>query len=136
MLPVRADLDLRLVLGAQRTATVPVRLVYSAADPWAVTAIFSTSEGDVTWVFGRELLEAGVSGPAGEGDVAVWPVRGGDRGADLLYLSLASPHGSALLEADLATVLAFLEDSYDAVPSGTESEHLHVDDAIARILGA
>lgn len=144
MLPVRADLDLRLVLGAQRTATVPVRLVYTASDPWAVTAIFGTADGDVTWVFARELLEAGLVGPAGDGDVAVWPVRGDDAQADdvdrrgvrdLLYLSLASPHGSALLEADLDGVRAFLDDSYAAVPAGTESSHLHVDDVIARILG-
>jgi hypothetical protein len=37
---------------------------------------------------------------------------------------------------DLDGVRAFLDDSYAAVPAGTESTHLRVDDVIARILGA
>ena len=65
MMPVRADLELRLVLGGDRSATVPVRLGYRPADPWAVTAVFWTADGDVTWVFGRELLEERATSPCG-----------------------------------------------------------------------
>lgn len=132
MMPVRADLELRLVLGGDRSATVPVRLGYRPSDPWAVTAVFRTVDGDVTWVFGRELLEEGLSGPAGEGDVAVWPVT--TQNGRLLYLSLASPNGSALLEADPDLVREFLDRTYVHVPHGTESSNLDLDAELARLV--
>ena len=132
MMPVRAEIDLRLVLGGDRSETVPVRLGYTAADPWAVTAEFVTPDGDVTWVFGRELLESGLVHAAGDGDVTVWPVR--TPGVHALYLSLASPHGSALLEADLDEVRAFLDSTYALVPVGTESDYLDLDAEVARLL--
>jgi hypothetical protein len=132
MMPVRADLDLRLVLGGDRSATVPVRFGYRPSDPWAVTAVFRTVDGDVTWVFGRELLEEGLSGPAGEGDVAVWPVT--TPNGRLLYLSLASPNGSAVLEADPDRVREFLDRTYVLVPAGTEASLLDLDAELARLV--
>lgn len=132
MMPVRADLELRLVLGGDRSATVPVRLGYRPADPWAVTAVFRTADGDVTWVFGRDLLEEGLAGPSGEGDVAVWPVS--TAVGTLLYLSLASPHGSALLEADPRAVREFLDRTYSLVPVGTEASLLDLDAELARLV--
>jgi hypothetical protein len=133
MLPVRADLDLRLVLGGDRTVLVPATLSYDPDEPYAVTALFRTSDGDVAWVFGRDLLEDGISSPAGEGDVAVWPSV--SDGARVLCLSLASPSGSALLEADLATVASFLDETYRAVPLGSESALLDLDSQLAALLG-
>lgn len=132
MMPVRADLELRLVLGGDRSATVPVRLGYRPADPWAVTAVFRTADGDVTWVFGRDLLDEGLAGPSGEGDVAVWPVA--TAGGTVLYLSLASPNGSALLEADPVAVREFLDRTYVHVPSGTESSRFDLDAELARLV--
>jgi hypothetical protein len=133
MLPVRADLDLRLVLGGDRTVTVPATLSYSVDEPYAVTTLFRTSDGDVAWVFGRDLLEDGMTSPVGEGDVAVWPSTAtGDR---IICLSLASPSGSALLEADLMAVRRFLDDSYRLVPLGSESSMLDLDSALAELLG-
>ena len=132
MMPVRADLSLRLVLGGDRSETVRVRFAYSASDPWAVTAVFVTPDGEVTWVFGRDLLEEGLAGPAGEGDVAVWPVvTGRER---ILYLSLASPNGSALLEADLDAVGEFLRSTYQQVPRGTELARIDLDAELAALL--
>jgi hypothetical protein len=133
MLPVRADLDLRLVLGGERTITVPATLSYDVDEPYAVTALFRTSDGDVAWVFGRDLLEDGMSAPVGEGDVAVWPST--TRGIRVICLSLASPSGSALLEADHAAVQSFLDDSYRAVPLGSESGLLDLDAELAALLG-
>ena len=132
MMPVRADLELRLVLGGDRSATVPVRLGYRPSDPWAITAVFRTADGDVTWVFGRELLEEGLAGPTGEGDVAVWPVS--TPHGRLLYLSLASPNGSALLEADPDRVREFLDRTYSLVPLGTEASLLDLDAELARLV--
>lgn len=132
MMPVRAELELRLVLGGDRSATVPVRLGYRPADPWAVTAVFRTADGDVTWVFGRDLLEEGLFGPVGEGDVAVWPVSTAN--GRCLYLSLASPNGSALLEADPGAVREFLDRTYLHVPAGTESSRIDLDAELARLV--
>lgn len=133
MMPVRADLELRLVLGGDRSATVPVRLGYRPADPWAVTALFRTADGDVTWVFGRDLLEEGLTRTAGEGDIAVWPVIDAADGPQL-YLSLASPSGTALLEADPIEVRRFLDETYRLVPAGTESAFLDLDAELARLV--
>jgi hypothetical protein len=133
MMPVRADLELRLVLGGDRSATVPVRLGYRPTDPWAVTAVFRTADGDVTWVFGRDLLEEGIARPSGEGDVAVWPAVDAADGPQL-YLSLASPSGSALLQADPFEVRRFLDETYRLVPAGTESTFLDLDAELARLV--
>lgn len=130
---VRADIELRLVIGGDRAVTVPSTLGYSPDDPYAVSTVFRTSDGDVTWVFGRDLIEDGLRMPVGEGDVAVWPSIAEGRG--VVCLSLASPSGCALLEADLEAVRTFLDASYDLVPSGQEGRHLDLDAAIAELLG-
>ncbi len=132
MLSVSADIDLRLVLGGDRTATVAVTLGYVSDQPFTVRAQFHTSEGDIVWVFGRDLLEEGLRAPTGDGDVAVWP--SDSHGHRVLCLSLASPSGSALLEADLRDIGAFLDQTYAAVPMGTESENLDLDAALAVLL--
>jgi hypothetical protein len=130
---VRAEIELRLVLGGDRAVTVPSTLGYAPSDPYAISATFRTSDGDVTWVFGRDLIEDGLRMPSGEGDVAVWPSISDGRG--VVCLSLDSPSGSALLEADLHAMRAFLDASYDLVPMGQESGHLDLDETLARLLG-
>ena len=132
MLPVSARMELRLVLGGDRAIAVPATLSYTRDAPYAVTAAFHTAEGDVTWIFGRDLLCQGLEAPVGEGDVAVWPSDVGDQEA--LCLSLSSPTGSALLEADIAAVEAFLDLTYVLVPAGTEGNHLDIDAQIDMIL--
>jgi hypothetical protein len=133
MVSVRADIELSLVLGDRRAIPLPATLAYDPADPYAVSTLFRTVEGDVTWVFARELLEDGLRTPTGIGDVAIWPTTVDDRA--VVCLSLVSPTGSALLEADAGAVRRFLDDSYRQVPSGDESDHVDVDDALALILG-
>jgi hypothetical protein len=129
---VSADLDLRLVLGGDRMMTIPATLTYSVREPYAVTAVFRTSDGDVSWLFGRDLLEDGLAAPAGDGDVAVWPSMA--HGRRIVCLSLVSPSGSALLEADHERVRAFLDSSYRAVPRGAETDHLDLDAGLAALL--
>ncbi|HET7902244.1 MAG TPA: SsgA family sporulation/cell division regulator [Candidatus Nanopelagicales bacterium] len=130
---VSTDLDLTLVMDDDRTVRVPSTLVYSEDNPYAVTAVFRTADGDVTWVFGRDLLDDGLIEPAGEGDVTVWPAVAAGRA--VVCLALASPAGSALLQLDAGRLRAFLDDSYDAVPMGTEGDHLDIDAALAELLG-
>ena len=133
MTTVRTDLDLRLVLGGDRTAVVPATLGYDSMEPYAVTALFRTSDGDVTWVFGRDLLEDGLRTPVGQGDVAVWPSH--HEGRKVVCISLASPSGSALLEADIVDVSSFLDASFTVVPMGTEMDDLDLDAELAELLG-
>jgi hypothetical protein len=132
VLPVSARMELRLVLGGDRAIAVPATLSYTREAPYAVTAAFHTAEGDVTWIFGRDLLCQGLEAPVGDGDVAVWPsVQGA---VESLCLSLSSPTGSALLEADIAAVEAFLDLTYVLVPSGSEGDHLDIDAGLDEIL--
>lgn len=132
MLPVNVRMQLRLVLGDDRAVAVPATLSYSRDLPYAVTATFHTADGDIAWVFGRDLLCAGVETPSGDGDVAVWPSV--VDGHEVICLSLSSPTGSALLEAEVAAVEEFLDLAYTAVPAGTEGEHLDLDAELAALL--
>ena len=129
---VTTEVDLRLVLGSDRALTVPATFDYDPREPFAVAATFGTSEGDVRWIFSRELLDEGLRRPTGEGDVAVWPSR--SRGADIVCVSLSSPSGQALLEADAGVMADFLRRSYLAVPAGTEATLIDLDAELAALL--
>jgi hypothetical protein len=130
---VSTGLTLRLVLGGSADVLVPATLAYDSASPFAVSAVFHTSEGDVTWVFGRDLLEDGLRDPVGQGDVAVWPSHA--TGHRVVCVSLASPSGSALLEADESDLVAFLDASFAVTPMGTEMDGLDLDAELAALLG-
>lgn len=129
---VTSDLELRLVMGGDRTALVPCRLSYAAERPYEFQAAFSTVDGLVTWVFARDLVRSGLERPVGDGDVVVWPSRGPS--SDLVCLALSSPSGRALLEADRAALADFLARTDAVVPPGRESERLDLDDLIGRLL--
>jgi hypothetical protein len=129
---ISADLELVLVLGGDNAVVVPTTLEYDIDTPYAVSAVFRTSDGDVVWIFGRELLDEGMYAPSGEGDVTVWPATSYDR--HVVCLSLASPSGSALLEADPAPLRAFLDATFDLVPPGEESAYLDLDSQLAALL--
>jgi hypothetical protein len=131
---VTTALDLRLVLGGDRAVVVPATFDYAPGEPYAVTATFSTAEGDVTWVFARDLLDAGLTEPSGDGDVSVWPSR--SQGSDVVCVALSSPSGQALLEADRSALQRFLARSYEIVPAGTETDLLDMDAALDALLSA
>ena len=88
----------------------------------------------VQWTFARQLLSDGVTVPAGEGDVQVWPSSAG--GSSVVCLSLSSPSGRALFEVPLADLVEFLGRTYQAVPTGAESDHVDVDAELALLLWA
>ena len=89
----------------------------------------------VQWTFARQLLSDGVTVPAGEGDVQVWPSTSGNGGA-VVCLSLSSPSGQALFEVPLGDLVDFLGRTYDAVPTGAEGDHVDVDAELALLLWA
>jgi len=129
---VTTELELKLVLTAERSVTVSALLDYAAHEPYSVRATFRTSEGDVNWVFARDLLAEGIRKPAGDGDIAVWPSK--TNGIDVMCLSLSSPSGQALMEAPRAEVQDFLARTYSVVPAGTEAEMLDIDGLIYQLL--
>ncbi|MCM2392248.1 SsgA family sporulation/cell division regulator [Streptomyces albipurpureus] len=130
---VERELELKLVLSAERSILVPARLTYRTDDPFAVHVTFHIgSENPVKWTFSRELLVEGVFRPCGQGDVRIWPTKVEDR--SVILIALSSPDGDALLEASAAVVTAWIERTLRVVPPGTEAAQLGLDDALAELL--
>lgn len=129
---VTSQMNLRLVLTAERSVSVLALLDYAAHEPYSVRATFRTSDGDVNWVFARDLLAEGLRKPTGDGDIAVWPSK--TDGRDVLCLSLSSPSGQALMEAPRDEIEDFLTRTYTVVPAGSESAMIDMDSLIERLL--
>jgi hypothetical protein len=130
---VERELELELVLSPERSIPVPARLTYRTEDPYAVHITFHIgSDFPVHWTFARDLLVEGVFRPCGHGDVRIWPARIERR--NVLCLALSSPDGDALLEAPSSTVAAWVERTLRLVPTGTETERLGIDAALADLL--
>ncbi len=106
---------------------VPVELIYTAADPWAITL----AVGSRLWLFARELLAAGLYEPVGDGDVQVRPDTGGVSGH--VVVALSSPSGTADLALPRGTVESLLDATEALVPPGTE--RLDWDTEMARLTG-
>jgi Streptomyces sporulation and cell division protein, SsgA len=123
------------LIGPRSWTDVPAVFAYDAADPFAVRILFghpATADADgVTWLVGRELLQAGLSRPAGEGDVRLWPA---SATADVLFLHLRAPSGEALFELSRAALAAFLRETERLVPAGEEPAALDLDDELAMLL--
>lgn len=133
---ITAALELHLVVAGGPSLPVPAAARYDVADPWAVSVTFQTGgegDGTVEWLFARQLLTEGVAGPVGEGDVRVWPsVSGHDR---VISIAMTSPSGSALFEIDRDSLVEFLQQTYLAVPTGSEAEVIDLDAELAHLLG-
>lgn len=95
---------------------------YRSDDPFAVQLLLSVDQSPaVSWVFGRELLRAGVAGPAGIGDVQIFPVYDGT------VVELHSGEQTARILAHTPDVTAFLDRSLQLVPAGSESAYFEVE---------
>jgi hypothetical protein len=132
---VRTELELRLVVPGGPSLPVLADLRYAADDPWAVRVAFQTGgdgDGVVEWMFARQLLTDGVAGTVGEGDVRVWPALAD--GEPVINLAMASPSGSALFEIDRDALIEFLQQTYLAVPTGTEEDVVDLDSELALLL--
>ena len=134
------------LVGPQSWTAVPAALVYDSADPFAVrvrfgdggeddvdTALYDgpDDDGGVEWLLSRDLLRAGLTCPVGEGDVRLWPARGG---LDVVFLQLRAPSGEALFELSGTVVADFLRETEQLVPCGLESDVLQVDDELSELL--
>ncbi|QKW24683.1 SsgA family sporulation/cell division regulator [Kitasatospora sp. NA04385] len=112
---------------------MPVRaqLRFDAELPYGVCLVLGpegVEGGAVAWYFARDLLHDGGHEPAGYGDVRVEPGRRGE-----IRVTLCSGDERAVLSLSAPDVTAFLRDSYLLVPPGSESDHLDLDAALARI---
>ena len=130
---VTADVEMRILLDSGLSAPMPCTFTYGLSDPFAVSAAFRHSDGQVVWVFARELLRQGLVESAGEGDIQVRPVTIGGRA--LVQLTLSSPGGRAVLHAQRDEVASFLLASQELLPEGDEWRHLNFDSGLAEMLG-
>jgi len=108
-------------------------LGYNPADPFAVTVTFVTAAGDVVWTFARELLTRGLTDPAGEGDVHIWPCLDAT-GRAVVIIELSSPDGELVAQARTQDIYRFVSRSLALVPAGMESTYIDVDQLIDRLL--
>src|SRR5688500_15424836 len=129
------------LVGPQSWTEVPALLCYDTSDPFAVRIAFGDvgddagrvdpDDGGIAWLVSRELLQASLDGPAGDGDIRLWPAHAA---TDVLFLHLRAPSGEALFELSRAAVAAFLRQTETPVPSGTESDLLDLDDELQALL--
>lgn len=119
--------------GESATEQLHGELSYDPADPYAVTMRLEARSGSVTWTFARELLAEGLYEPAGAGDVQVWPCLSSN-GEAVVIVELSSPDGSALLQTPTRAVQRFVTSVFEAVPAGTESRHVRLDDLVSQLL--
>ena len=140
---VRTELELCLIVPGGPCLPVLADLRYAADDPWAVRVAFQTGgqgggqsdgqgDGRVEWMFARQLFTEGAAGTVGEGDVRVWPAMSG--GERVINLAMASPSGSALFECDRDALIGFLQQTYLAVPTGSEEHVVDLDAELALLL--
>lgn len=128
-----ADVWHMSVPRSSATRPVQVHLSFDSADAHVILMSLQTSTGrTVTWHFGRDLLHAGTTRSAGEGDVTVQPAPGN---SGLLLLTLRSPDGtSATFATPTAVATTFLARTFAAVPAGLEFAQVDLDAELAKIL--
>jgi sporulation and cell division protein SsgA len=122
---VRRDADARALSATLR---------YDPRDPLAVGFVFpaavSLDGEEVAWVFSRRLLDDGLHGPSGEGDVRLRPC-----GTARTVLELHAPSGMARVEFPSDELRRFLELTYQAVPRDAEETAQDLERGLADLLG-
>ncbi len=132
---VTQDITMECVDAAGTVTTLDATLGYNPADPFAVTATFFTSTGDVVWTFARELLSQGLTDPAGVGDVHIWPCLDA-LGRATVIIELCSPDGELVAQTRTQDIYRFVSRTLAAVPAGAESKHMDVDQLIEQLIEA
>ncbi|MER7900513.1 SsgA family sporulation/cell division regulator [Streptomyces sp. NPDC096046] len=134
---VHKTLVVQLQAGDTDRFSVLAHLSYDAADPFAVTVVFS-HDGRVLarWQLDREMLGDALRRPVGVGDVRMRPeTRGMWRELRMEFLGDARPDGGrhhAVVFAWAPGFAAFLRETYDVVPQGCEE--VRVDDFLADVI--
>ncbi len=137
---VSADLGLGLVGPEHTIVPLMASLYYSCQDPYAVKIAFLVGTDEpVEWTLARDLIAASLHSREGIGDVQAWPsAAAGDGlagiGRQVLNISMTSPFGHAQFEASAAAVEAFLAQTYQVVPEGTEPDFMDFDAELTELL--
>ena len=130
---VSAELGLMLVVPQHVAVPLVASLFYCGDDPYAVRMAFHVGADEpVEWIFARDLLAAGLTEAAGEGDVRAWPSPG--EGEDVLHIVLSSPFGQAHFEAPMTAMAEFLQQTYDAIPAGHEGDFIDINGELDGLL--
>jgi hypothetical protein len=124
---------LRLVVP-RADVLLDASLRYDRDDPYAVHLSFPTSSGrhPIEWIFARSLVADGLTVPAGDGDVRIWPAP-----ADLtgpVYVELCSPSGRALFAVPRPVLAEFVARCHVLVAPGAEAEYLDLDAELDMLL--
>ncbi|MFL5995586.1 MAG: SsgA family sporulation/cell division regulator [Streptomyces sp.] len=124
----------RLITAEHQELPVPAILRYDSTDPLALCVDFppevSLDGQGVTWIFARVLLEEGLCGPAGGGDVHIWPC-----GRSTTVVEFHSPYGVALLQFDTPDLREFLLRTYAVVGAGQEDLDEAVEQGLSALFG-
>src|SRR6478609_6786858 len=108
---------------------VAARLRYRADEPYTVHLDNHVDLPDpVTWALSRDVLLAGLTRPAGLGDMSVAPGHGH------VLLSLHGEEASALLRLPAPALRDFLRRTECVVPVGCERDHVDLDALVRRLL--
>jgi hypothetical protein len=132
---VTQSVTMDCVDSAGQAMSLEAELGYSPADPYAVTATFRTSGGDVVWTFARDLMIRGLTAPAGDGDVHVWPCLD-NSGRAVVIIELNSPDGELLVQVPSQDLYGFVNRTLSVVPAGNESDYLDLDLLITQLMAA
>ncbi|CUR60407.1 Sporulation and cell division protein SsgA (modular protein) [metagenome] len=132
---VTQDIAIECVDAAGTVTMLDAALGYDPADPYAVTATFFTGGGEVVWTFARDLLSRGLTDPAGEGDVHIWPCLDAN-GRATVIIELCSPDGELVAQAKTQDVYRFVSRSLAMVPAGMEASHCDIDNMIDQLLNS
>jgi hypothetical protein len=120
---VRAAVTLRLVMP-RADVLIDASLRYDRDDPYAVHLSFLTPSGrdPIEWIFARALASDGLTAPAGDGDVRIWPTPDDLTGP--VYVELRSPSGRALLAVPRPVLVEFVDRCHEVVPPGDEADYV------------
>lgn len=132
---VTQSVDMDCVDGTGQAMALEAELGYTPADPYAVSATFRTTGGDVIWTFARDLLIGGLSAPAGDGDVHVWPCLDSG-GRAVVIVELNSPDGELLVQVPSKDLYRFVNRTLSAVPAGGEGDFIDIDLLISQLIDA
>jgi sporulation and cell division protein SsgA len=118
------ELTLQVLDARGRTVDLRASFGYGAADPWAVWITFpgasARSTEPVRWAVGRDLLLQGLTDPAGEGDVQLFPSVD-ENGRAAVVIELRSPGGRFVGQMRTSDLYRFLSRTLALVPLGTET---------------
>lgn len=129
--PVRVRTAGALALPGDEVALITAELVYRPGDPLAANLLLTGPDGaEVGWTFAWDLLERGLAGPAGQGDLRVRPA---DGPIPCVEISLTTSF-SACIRLSAADVGAFVTAVRARAPRDTVGIARDLDQELAVIM--